>query len=85
MEEVVNILGFSFGASFAIGAVRSLSRGLRPALKDGLKLTFAVRDSLSGLTAEARQGLRDVREEAVAERRAQAERTRPRRIAIARD
>jgi signal transduction histidine kinase len=85
METLLNIVGFSFGASLAIGAMRSLSHGLRPALVDGLKMTFAVRDALGGLTAEARQGLRDVRDDAAAERQARSERARPRRIAIARD
>lgn len=85
MEELLRFLSFSLGASLGVRLVRALSQGGRPvlrgAVKTGIVVGDAVRSATASATAGVRQNLRDLRDEAMAARRADE----PRKIAIARD
>ena len=54
MEELLGIVGFSFGASLGIGAVRSLGTGSRPLLRDLLKAGIRTWDGLASAGASLR-------------------------------
>jgi len=88
MEEVLAFLGFTLGASFGAGMVRSISAGPGPALRGALKTGILAWDGLARATAGGKQGLANVHAEALAEQSAPSAR-RPRRttrkIPIARD
>jgi hypothetical protein len=79
MEELLAILGFSAGASLAIGTVRTLRRGLRATAVEvtraGLRAGDAVRrfgEATRKVGDEARAEVRDAREEPERRRRAPA-------------
>lgn len=75
MEEFVGALtgGAIFGIGFgiALGAVRAAGAGLRPVTKAAVRSTMGVTDWARSATAEARESLEDIYQEARAEREAQ--------------
>ena len=81
MEEVLGILGFSFGASVGIGAVRSISDGSRPILRDVLKAGIRAWDAIGNSAQAARGEVARAGAEA-ADKRARR-RAAPRKIEIA--
>lgn len=70
MEELFAILGFSAGASLAIGAVGALRRGLRRSAVGVTRRGLGVGDALRRVGDEARK----IGDEARAELRAEPER-----------
>lgn len=89
MEEVLVFLGFSLGASFGAGMVRSIAAGPGPTLRGVLKTGILAWDGLARATAGGKQGLADVHAEALAEQSApragRPRRTTTRKITIARE
>jgi hypothetical protein len=54
MEEILGIVGFSLGASLGIGAVRSVTDGSRPIVRELFKVGVRAWDAVAGATATAR-------------------------------
>ncbi|MBV8718255.1 MAG: hypothetical protein JO020_24995 [Chloroflexi bacterium] len=81
MEEILGILGFSFGASMGIGVVRSVVGGSRPVLRDVLKMGIRAWDGVAGAAAAARDDAAPTAEPAAP--RAGRRRAAPQKILIA--
>ena len=88
MEEVLGLLGFSFGASLGVGAVRSLGEGGRPLLRDALKVGLRAWDTFAAAGAAAKREAGEAVSEAGAESQARARgrgRVKAQKIVIAHD
>lgn len=82
MEEVLSVLGFSFGASLGVGAVRSVTAGSRPILRDILKTGIRVADAIAAAATSGRQDASEPRVELATPGRSRR-RAEPRKIEIA--
>lgn len=83
MEEVLAILGFSLGASLGIGAVRSVSEGSRPILRDVLKAGIRAWDGMANAASAARGEAEQASQQQTAARSRGRRRPEPRKIEIA--
>ena len=86
MEEVLGIVGFSLGASLGVGVTRSLGQGLRPFVRNAMKLGIRVWDATGSASAAVRAEVSRAGDETAAARPRARTRSRnaPRKIAIAR-
>lgn len=89
MEEVLGFFGFSLGASIGVSAVRSLSDGVQPLLRNVLKVGIRFWDAAASTAASARQEATDAspadaEARAEAARRQRRNRAKPQKIEIAR-
>lgn len=82
MEEVLSIVGFSFGASLGIGAVRSVTAGTRPILRGLVKGGIRVMDAIGGAASTVREDAAQTPDEASSRGRGRR-RAEPRKIEIA--
>jgi len=82
MEEALGIIGFSFGASIGIGAVRQIAGGSRPLLRDVLKMGIRVWDGVAGVAASVREDTAETPQPAARRGRRRAA---PQKIQIARN
>jgi hypothetical protein len=55
MEELLGFVGFSLGASLAIGAVRSLTEGSQPIVREAVKAGIRAWDAVAAASSAARQ------------------------------
>ncbi|MBV9175346.1 MAG: hypothetical protein JOZ81_35265 [Chloroflexi bacterium] len=82
MEEVLGILGFSFGASLGVSAVRSVVGGSRPVFRDVLKMGLQVWDGLANVAESAREEAAAASSDPAVARRGRR-RAEPQKIVIA--
>ena len=83
MEEILAFLGFSLGASLGVGAVRTLTDGSRPVLREVLKAGIRAWDTVTCSSPSGRDAV-IAEQTATQTRRGGRRRTRPEKIAIAR-
>ncbi|MBV9327240.1 MAG: hypothetical protein JO352_26115 [Chloroflexi bacterium] len=81
MEQALGIIGFSFGASLGIGAVRQIAGGSRPLLRDVFKMGIRVWDGVAGAAASGGEDAAQAPEPAARRGRRRAA---PQKIVIAR-
>jgi hypothetical protein len=55
VEEIIALLGFSFGASLGIGVTRSLGEGARPVVRNVMKLGIRAWDAGAAASAAVRE------------------------------
>ena len=85
MEELIGFVGFSLGASLGASVTRGLGEGVRPFVREALKVGIRIWDA-TGRTSEAvRDEVASVQADPAAPRgRGRRAGAQPRKIAIAR-
>ncbi len=78
MEEIIGFLGFSLGASIAVSAVRTISGGSRPVVREVFKTGIRAWDTIAQAGGAAREGVAGLRTEARQEQEQQRARARRR-------
>ena len=85
MEELIGIIGFSLGASLGASATRGLGEGVRPLVRNALKLSIRAWDATASAGAAIRNEAAAATDgEATSGTRGRGGRRGPQKIAIAR-
>jgi hypothetical protein len=81
VEEILGLFGFSIGASLGISAVRSITDGSRPIVREAFKAGIRAWDAVNSATSAARAAASS--EAPAPSRRASRRRAQPEKIVIA--
>ncbi|MBV9581266.1 MAG: hypothetical protein JO057_22015 [Chloroflexi bacterium] len=84
MEEILSLFGFSLGASVGIGAVRAVTDGTRPLVREMFKAGIRAWDSVSSNSTSVHDEI-ILPESASQARRGGRRRSQPEKIIIAHD
>ena len=86
MDELIGFVGFSLGASLGVSATRSLGEGVRPFVREALKMGIRLWDATGRASAAVREEVAtgDAGPRTARTGRGRRRRAEPQKIAIAR-